>query len=267
MIQTDLYSFSYKKGTVVPWCKRCGTQNFYKAGKNKEGKQKYKCKNCGYRFVWTSDFPKRHFFSNVILFATELYGSVGISLRTIAKKFRKFFGIKVSHEGIRKWILAAKKLHVIDEEFVATKTWHVDETWIRIKEIGFWLWVVYCKESKHVIAWHISREHTNEDAKILFRKALAKSQGRRPKLIITDGLWQYPHAIYKTMRWSWREQRKRHLVDSGVGKNALIERVNKEIKRRYKWFGSLQAMDGAQAFFSLFFYHFNQNGVNSQELT
>lgn len=267
MLQTDLYSFSYKKGTVVPWCKRCGCQNSHRDGKTKAGKQRYECNKCGFRFVWSSDFPRRNFFSNVILFATELYGSVGISLRTISKKFRKFFGINVSHEGIRKWILAAKKLNIIDDDFVATSTWHVDETWIRIKGLGVWLWVIYSKESKHVIAWHISKEHTIHDAKTVFRKALKQSQGRRPKLIISDGLWQYPIAIYKTMGWSKREYKKRHLIDHGVGKNALIERVNREIKRRYKWFGSLQAMEGAKAFFSLFFYHFNQNGVNATELT
>ncbi|RLE45502.1 hypothetical protein DRJ22_04200, partial [Candidatus Woesearchaeota archaeon] len=83
MLQTDLCSFSYKKGSVVPWCKRCGCQNFYRAGKTKEGKQRYKCKRCGFRFVWTSDLPRRNFFSNVIAFATELYATVGISLRKI----------------------------------------------------------------------------------------------------------------------------------------------------------------------------------------
>ena len=101
----------------------------------------------------------------------------------------------------------------------------------------------------------------------ILSKAMAQTQGVRPEKIITDGLWQYPVAIYKVMRWSWREQKKRHIIDSGIGKNALIERVNREIKRRFKWFGTFQALDGAKAFFNLFFYHFNQKGVNSLELT
>ena len=265
MFQTDLYSFSYKKGTLVPWCKKCGCQNSHRDGKTKGLKQRYECNKCGFRYVWSSDFPRRNFFSNVIFFATELYAIAGISLRTIAKKFKKYFDIKISHEGIRKWILAAKNMGVIDDDFIATNTWHVDETWIRIKGIGVWLWVVYCAESKHVIAWHISKKHTIADAKTVFRKALHKSQGRRPSLIVTDGLWQYPIAIYKTMGWSKKEHKMRHLVDSGVGKNALVERVNKEIKRRYKWFGSLQAWHGAEAFFSLFFYHFNQNRLSTPQ--
>ena len=267
LIQTDLYSFSYKKGSVVPWCKRCGADNFYKAGKNKENRQRYKCKRCGFRFVWTSDLPRRNFFSNVIAFATELYGTVGISLRTIKKKFKQFFDIRISHEGIRKWVLAAKQFGFSDDKCIPTKTWHIDETYFKIKGRGYWLWVIYCKESKHVIAWHISKTHLLKDAMAILSKAMAQTQGVRPEKIITDGLWQYPVAIYKVMRWSWREQKKRHIIDSGIGKNALIERVNREIKRRFKWFGTFQALDGAKAFFNLFFYHFKQKGVNSLELT
>lgn len=267
LVQTDLYSFGYKKGSVLPWCKKCGAENFYLAGKTKNKKQRYKCRKCGCRFVWTSDLPNRTFFSNVISFAVELYGTVGISLRTIAKKFWKYFKIKISHEGVRQWILAAKNLNIIDDKSIPTKTWHIDETYFKIKGKGHWLWVVYCKESKQVIAWHISKTHLLKDAKAILRKAMKKSQGVRPKKIITDGLWQYPAAIKKVIGWNWREQKKRHIIDSGIGKNALIERVNKEIKRRFKWFGTFQAMEGATTFFDLFFYHFNQNGINSPELT
>ena len=113
MLQTDLYSFSYKKGSLVPWCKRCGAENFYKDGKNSHGKQLYKCRKCGFRFVWTSDLPRRNFFSNVIAFATELYATVGISLRKIAKYLKKSFDIKISHEGARQWLLASRKQHFI----------------------------------------------------------------------------------------------------------------------------------------------------------
>ena len=271
MIQTDLSSFSYNlgyiKGSVVPWCKRCGAQNFYKAGKTKDNKQRYKCKQCDFRFIWTSDLPRRNFFSNVIAFATELYATVGISLRTISKKLKKFFDINISYEGIRQWILKAKNFGFSDEKCIPTKTWHIDETYIKIKGKGFWLWVTYCKESKHVIAWHISKSHLYKDACAVLQKAMKQTKGVRPNKIITDRLWQYPTAIKKVIGWHWRKQKEKHIVDSGIGKNALIERVNREIKRRFKWFGTFQSMEGAKAFFNLFFYHFNQKGVNSPELT
>jgi len=262
-IQTDLYSFSYKKGSIVPWCKRCGVENFYKDGKNSQGKQLYKCRVCNFRFVWTSDLPKRTFFSNVISFAVDLYSTVGISLRTLADRMKKYFDIKISHEGIRKWVLAAKDLIIKDDNPIPTKTWHIDETYIKIKGKGFWLWVVFCKESKNVIAWHISKTRLLKDARAVLKKAMQQSQGVRPHKIITDGLWQYPVAIKKEIGWNWREYKKRHEVHSGIGKNALVERVNKEIKRRINWFKSFQAIEPAKAFFGIFFYHFNKNYPNT----
>lgn len=263
MIQTDLYSFAYKTGTLVPRCKKCGTENFYQDGKNSQGKQLYKCKKCGFRFVWTSDLPKRHFFSNIIAFAIDLYATVGISLRTLSDRMKKYFDINISHEGIRQWVLVADNLNLIDAKPVATETWYVDETYIKIKGKGFWLWVAFSKESKQVIAWHISKNRLLKDARAVLKKAMKASNGIRPEKIITDGLWQYPVAIRKEVGWKWNIQKKRHIIDSGIGKNSPVERVNKEIKRRINWFKSFQAEAGAKAFFGLFFYHFNRNYPNT----
>lgn len=255
MLQTDLYSFSYKKGSVVPWCKKCGHQNFYKAGKSKQNKQRYKCRKCGHRFIWTSDLPKQTFFSNVIAFATELYTTTGISLRKVAYQLKKYFDIIISHEAIRQWVLKSKKS--IDDNCIPTKTWHIDETYFKIKGVGHWLWVVRCKESGHVISWNISKSHLLKDAIKTLKYAMKQTDGIKPEKIITDGLWQYPVAIKKVIGWRWNIQKKKHIIDSGIGKNAFIERLNREIKRRFRWFGTFQALESANAFFKLWFYYHN----------
>lgn len=257
MIQTDLYSFSYKKGSVAPWCKRCGNENFHRDGKTNEGKQIRKCKSCKYRFVWCSDLPNRKFFSNVICFATELYSSVGISLREVSRFLMKYFSIQVSYEGIRLWILQAKKLELIDDRKFSSENWNVDETYIKVKGNGFWLWIVYCKQTKRVLAWHISKKRTINDARKVLKRAMISNQNIKPKKIVTDGLKQYIDAIKKEIGWNWRVQKKGHIIDSGIGKNSFVERVNREVKRRTKWFSTFQSLKGAKAFFCLFFQHFN----------
>lgn len=267
LIQTDLYSFGYKLGTLVPWCKKCGAEKFHRDGTTKNGKQLYECVKCGFRFVWTSDFPRRNFFSNVISFAVDLYTTIGVSLRTLANRMKKYFDIKVSHEGIRQWVLAAEKLDFKDDKTCEAKVWHVDETHIKIKGKGFWLWVVYAPEIKQVLAWYISKKRLFKDAKEALNRALEKTNGVKPEKIVTDGLYQYDAAIKKVIGWNWRIQKLCHIKDSGIGKNAILERVNREVKRRFKWFGTFQALDGARAFFAMFFYHFNKNRVNSTELT
>ena len=137
-------------------------------------------------------------------------------------------------------------------------TWHADETYFKIKGKGHWLWIVYCAKTKQVLSWCISKKRLFYHARNLFKQAL-NIAGIRPKLIITDGLCQCAAAIKKVMGRHWRVYKKKHIVDSGIGKNALIERLNREIKRRIKWFSTFQSRKGAEAFFGLWFYHYNLN--------
>ena len=257
MLQTDLYSFSYKKGSLLPICKRCSAENFYRNGKNKQGIQRYLCKECGFRFVWTSDLPRRNYFSNTISFAVEIYTSPRMcaSLRGVVIILKKAFGVLVSHQTIRQWVLDAKK-PICRGETTKSTVWHADETYIKIKGRGHWLWVVRCRETGNVLAWSISKGRFFKDAKKLMQDAL-HTTGVRPEKIITDGLYQYAAAIYKAMGWNWKEHKERHVVDSGIGKNWFIERLNREIKRRVKWFSTFQSLEGANAFFGLWFYHHN----------
>ena len=257
LIQTDLNSFSYKLGLIVPWCKRCGMKNcLIKDGKS-QGKQRFRCKHCGFRFVWTSDLPKRRFYSRLVMFVVDWYHTGGNSLREIARKLWRHFKIKISHETIRLWNLVCSKLNLPTIQPTYSPIWHADETYIKINGIGFWLWIVYCEFSRAVLAWHISKSRFFKDARTLFEKAKFNT-GMRPQKIITDGLWAYKAAIKKVFGWRF----VKHEEDSGFGKNAILERFNEEVKRRTKWFRTFQSIEGAEAFCNLFFYHYNQYHIN-----
>ena len=257
LVQTDLYSFAYLQGMLVPFCKKCSAENSVRDGYNVKGHQVHKCKVCNFRFVWTSDLPGRTVFSNIITFALELYTTTGISLRELANKLKKFFKVKITHEGIRQWVITCKKPQYKPLVHKATR-WHVDETYIKIKGKSYWLWIVYCRDTKQVLSWHISKTRTIKDAKKLLCTALRVTKVR-PKSIMTDGLKQYIKAIKKVMGWHWRTYKEKHRVESGVGPNAIIERVNREVKRRLHWFDSFQSIQGARAFFTLYFHHYNQS--------
>lgn len=196
----------------------------------------------------------------------ELYTTTGIGLRTLSRKLLRFFNIRISHEGIRQWVLAGKKELFVDRESNNRQSWSVDETYIKIKGQGHWLWIVYCIETKQVLSWHISEGRFLNDARKVLRKA-KKMAGGNPEKIITDGLFQYDTAIKKEMFWRLHERRRKHIVDSGIGKNSYVERVNLEVKRRIKWFSTFQCLEGAIAFFSLFFHYFNVRKVRARENT
>lgn len=190
-------------------------------------------------------------------FAVEIYTSlrVGISLRGVVEILRKAFDVTVSHEAIRQWVATTKK-PIPRRKIIEETTWHADETYFKIKGKGHWLWIVYCADTSKVLSWHISRKRLFKDAKFVLQQAL-KIAGKRPYEIITDGLYQYAAAIKKVMGWPWNIYKEKHIIDSGIGKNALIERVNEEVKRRITWFRTFQSLNGARAFFGLWFYHFN----------
>jgi putative transposase len=177
-----------------------------------------------------------------------------ISLEGVAELLKKIFGAEVSGEAVRLWVLASKKT-ISRREILKATTWHADETYIKIKGKGYWLWIVYDKLG--VLSWHISKKRKIKDAKIVLQKALEVA-GIKPAKIITDGLKQYCYAIKKVIGWNWKVQKEKHIVSSGIGRNWYIERLNREIKRRIKWFSTFQSRKGAQAFFGLWFYHFNQ---------
>jgi transposase-like protein len=177
------------------------------------------------------------------------------SLRGITTIVKKAFNVFVSHQTVRQWVKDSKK-EISKRETPVSTTWHADETYIKIKGKGHWLWIVRCRETGDVLAWQISKGRFFNNAKKLFQDALVVA-GCKPKEIITDGLYQYSAAIYKVMGWHWREHKRKHIRDSGIGKNWFIERLNREIKRRIKWFSTFQSLEGAKAFFGLWFYHHN----------
>ena len=199
---------------------------------------------------------RKRFFSSVISFAVEIYTDLrkGISLKGIAELLKKIFDVEVTYEAIRQWVLASNKT-ISRREIAKATTWHVDETYIKIKGNGYWLWIVYDKLG--VLSWRISKKRKIKDAKIVLQKALEVA-GIKPAKIITDGLKQYCYAIKKVIGWNWKVQKEKHIVSSGIGRNWYIERLNREIKRRIKWFSTFQSIKGAKAFFGMWFYNFNK---------
>ena len=183
LIQLYLDSYSYKKllGTLVPNCKKCGSDKLRKDGRYKEFQQ-YKCKDCGFRFSFTSDLPKRRANSKIIEFAINLYITTGISLRKLARKILKFFKVKISYEAIRLWIKAFRSSEIAINEDIL---WHADETSLRIKGKIHWLWLVINDCKRTIIAWQISKDRDFETAKSIMLKA--KEKAGTPGLIITDG--------------------------------------------------------------------------------
>lgn len=251
-LQTDL--FSYK--AELPACKRCGSYNIKRDGFYRGTRKRvYRCKRCKCRFVYNcSDLEKMRFHSKIVAFAVELYTTTGISLRTLARKMKEYFGTGTSYEAIRLWVRkAAKRVYVPRLHELSARFWCVDETMIKVNGSYVWLWVVLDPENKVVIAWHLSKVRTLGDAVTVLRKAFEKT-ANVPWQIITDNLPHYRRAIAKVF---YRGNKPEHFVARTVKRNNYIERLFREVKRRTKWFSAFRAYSSVAEFFKVFFYCYN----------
>ena len=247
-IQLFINSYSYKKllGTLVPNCKRCGGERLRKDGKYRRY-QMYKCTDCGYRFSYSSDLPRRRFKSRIIEFAVNLYVSTGVSYRVLAKKVYQFFGVKVSYRTILNW---TKDFPIPEADVKLDGSWNIDETAIKVKGTIHWLWFVMNYESRQIISWHLSKARTLIDAKKVIHEARMKTQ--RPEEVFTDKLPAYKRVIKK--EFGWRQNPHEETKNAAFGPNSRIERLNREVKRRIKWFSTFQNTERAK--------NFIQNWVN-----
>ena len=81
-----------------------------------------------------------------------------------------------------------------------------------------------------------------------------------------DCLLQYVTAIKKVIGWNYRVQKENHIIDTGFGLNAILERVNREVKRRVKWFSTFQSFEDAEIFLEQWINNYNTEKVSSEFL-
>lgn len=258
IFQTDLFSESFKQVSLEPMaCKNCGSTHIVRDGKtrtNNKRVKKHKCKKCGYVFLQNkSDLPGMRYHSSVIGFACDLYVCVGASYKRLSELLDRNLQIKVSHETIRQWIdKVSRKLLKPTKKAYNSVFWLADETQIKINKKKHWIWIVFDPQNKIVLAWHLSKKRSFHHAKKVLRKAL-QTADTRPREITTDGLHAYKKAVKKVLGTRFTK----HTVIEELPENNPIERLMREVKRRYKWFSTFRSKAGANSFFELFFFAHN----------
>lgn len=172
-------------------CKNCDSSKIVKIGKS-NGKQRYKCKECGKTFIDNGNFTGMRTQKHIIAVAMDLYFD-GMSVRKIQRQIAYIFKVKVSQVAIYKWIM---KYSTLVKEYVDTfkadlgTEWHVDETVIKVSGKQKWFWEIIDKKTRFMVAEHLSKSRKTEDSKILFKEA-HKRAIKKPKLLFSDGCFAY----------------------------------------------------------------------------
>ena len=233
-----------KKGGT---CKFCNGERVIKNGK-KNGKQQWKCKDCGHQFINEGELVKVRVSKQVIATALDLYYE-GLSLRKVARQIRKIFGVNIDHSTIWYW---TQKYTPLVKDFTQSLTpqtrkgiWHVDETWIkRKKEEGFWYWDIIDRDTRFIVGTHLSKHRYIKDAASVFTDGKRQFHDR-PKMVICDGLPAYYKGLKKAYGGMTVRDKIVFVQKAGISKkmpsnNNRIERYHNTIKDRTKIMRGMQ---------------------------
>jgi len=259
-------------------CVFCKSQNIVRNGSRntKSGiRQRYLCKDCKKRFVIE---PIKHVKGNskIVTLTMDLYFK-GLSLRDIADTVYQFYGLKLHHETIRRWIMRFTEImsnYVNKLKPTVSDAWHVDEQNIKIK--GKWLWSWNCldEETRFLLANAITRNREINDARQVFQNAKAIANVN-PEFIVTDGLLSYEKAIKKEFS-TWRLPQTKHVklrtIRDTRANNNLIERYHSTFRERDKVMRGFksrlttkQLSEGFRTYYNFIRKHQGLNGLTPSQ--
>ncbi|MFQ5788413.1 MAG: transposase [Thermodesulfobacteriota bacterium] len=256
-------------------CPNCQSANIRKHGirhnKNYD-LQRFSCKDCKKRFSFNLGFEKLTVNPQAVTSALQLYFT-GESLRGV-QKFLRLQGVNVAHSTIYKWI---KKYTKIMESYLdnitpdVSDTWRADEVYTKIKGDMKYLFALIDDETRFLIAKEVADRKEGHDATGLFRQAKEKT-GKRPKVMITDGLGSYHEAHMKEF-WTNKSPRPihvRHIHLQGDLQNNKMERWNGSFRDREKVTRGVKKTDsmifiGYQIFHNFIRPHMGLEGMTPSE--
>jgi transposase-like protein len=212
--------------------------------------------------------------SQAITSAMQLYFT-GESPRNV-QKFLRLQGVTVSHVAVYKWI---KKYIRLMEKYLeqlkpqVSDTWRADELYVKIKGNMKYLFAMMDDETRFWIAQEVADAKDTHDARHLFQMARERA-GKRPGVLITDGLRSYHDAWlkeYRTNRNIDSTVHIRQITLAGKHNNNKMERMNGEIRDREKVMRSLKKPDspiltGLQIYHNYMRGHMTLNGKTPADL-
>lgn len=262
-----------------PSCPCCGSFSIKKNGirKNKgEPKQRFYCETCHKAFIQHSEFKGLKGQAKTVTAAMDLYFK-GCSLRKIQDHLKQFYGVNVSHECVRKWIVKfMAHIRKYTNQFQATpsRTWHVDEMKYKNKEQWNWVWNIIDSDTRFLLASTVSDSRYIKDARTVFQQA-KNATPYQPALITSDGLQAYDNAIEKEFRTLHNRNTKHLRAVSLKDKvnNNKVERLHGTMRERLKVQRGLQNakttvqnMDNFRTYYNFLRPHQALNGKTPAEL-
>lgn len=242
--------------TVTVDCPHCESSDVIKKGK-RNGYQRYQCKECDRKFDTTDRSFGRPHQAEHIGVAIDAYLS-GASYQQIAEMLRRNFGLDgLSKATVYRWVQEYGDFAVDGLSAQVPQTsghWVADEMVLKIGGQQMWNWNVMDRDTRYILASHLSPFRDEQEAVAVFEKALEANGGVEPETITTDGLGSYSAAIGLMLPDT------KHIISEGIYKqnnNNLSERLQKTFRSRTKTMDGLYGQESGQKYLDRWVVDYN----------
>ena len=221
------------------------------------GDQRYECRTCGRKFRRPDHFAEgRRYPIQQVGLALQAYFD-GLSYREMARNLGYSFGKAPSKSTIYEWVQGYSRganEATKDLKVPVGNTWVADEILLKTGGERLWLWNVMDKDSRYLLATHLTPRRNARAAEIVFRKALAVAD-RPPAKVHTDGLPSYIKPIQKVLGSGTRHVQVQSL-DAELNNN-LSERLQGTIRDRDKVLRAMKTRETGQNYLDGWAYDYN----------
>ena len=226
-------------------CPHCaGTLTTELTKRTQLGYRTFRCSTCRRQFNERTGTPFNYleFPTDIVLLVVMWRLRYKLSLRDLAEMFLER-GFTFTHEAVREWEahfapLVADRLRA-KRKGQAGRSWHVDETYIKVK--GVWKYLYRAIDREGNLVDSLLSEHRDMDTAKRFFKAALEVAEQAPERVTTDGHDSYPRAIRETLGEEVRHRCNPYL-------NNRIEQDHRGIKQRYYPMRGFGNVDSAARF-------------------
>ncbi len=123
--------------------------------------------------------------------------------------------------------------------------WRADELYMKFKGDRKYVFALMDDETRYWIAQEVAQTKDTHDAKGLLKMG-EEAMGKKPHVLITDGLQSYADAykeLWYTHNRATQTRHIRHITIQGDRNNNKMERLNGEIRDREKVMRGLENED------------------------
>lgn len=223
---------------TCPHCAAATTTELTK--RTQLGYRTFRCSACQHQFNERTGTPFNHleFPTDIVLLVVLWRVRYKLSLRDLAEMFLER-GFEFTHEAVREW--EARFAPLLADQLrnkrkgQAGRSWHVDETYIRVG--GKWNYLYRAIDREGNLVDSMLSEHRDMDAAQRFFRQALDVAGQPPERVTTDGHDSYPRAIRETLGAEVTHRCNPYL-------NNRIEQDHRGIKQRYypmRGFGNVDA--------------------------